>query len=248
MSGMRCGAAAPSPPVTSITPMIAPLAGSCTGAAVQLHGCTARAKCSAPSTCRAWSRASALPGALVPTARSDQSMPARKPISSARPRSARSPSTHSRRPAASPTATMNPDSSASSSSSRLTTGSTLPMGCVASTSRSSSSPSDGRSGMPSGSTVSRCARSQESSTTGRTAETREKRSRNSGSTAPSDAPSSTNRSCARSISRRRSSADSPRRRAFQPFVIPTPSSRPRMPRAYPTGAPRRRSYAPCPLR
>jgi uncharacterized membrane protein len=41
-SGRMWGDAAVSPPVTSMTPMMAPLAGSCTGAAVQLHWCTAR--------------------------------------------------------------------------------------------------------------------------------------------------------------------------------------------------------------
>ena len=37
-----CGATAWSVPVMSITPRIAPVDGSCTGAAVQLHGCTMR--------------------------------------------------------------------------------------------------------------------------------------------------------------------------------------------------------------
>ena len=102
--------------------MRAPVAGSCTGTAVQLHGWTIREKCSVPRICSSASRASAVPGALVPAPRSLQSAPGTKFIVSALRQALRSPSTQSSVPSAAVTATTTPASVASSTSRRRMTG------------------------------------------------------------------------------------------------------------------------------
>ena len=60
------------------------MSGSWIGASEQLHGVTNRARCSGPGNCTGWSRAKAVPGALVPTTLSLQSAPGRKCMASAR--------------------------------------------------------------------------------------------------------------------------------------------------------------------
>ncbi len=78
-----CGVATSAPPVRSSTPSTAPVSGSWIGAAEQLHGVTCRARCSGPKICTGRSRASAVPGALVPALTSLQSAPGTKCIASA---------------------------------------------------------------------------------------------------------------------------------------------------------------------
>ncbi len=98
------------PPVRSMLPIGRPVTGSCTGTAVHVHGRTSREKCSCPSICTSRSRASAVPGALVPAPCSLQS---RRERSSSRPPCGSlgvPPSTHSMVPSAAVTATTTPRS------------------------------------------------------------------------------------------------------------------------------------------
>ncbi|MDI2022919.1 hypothetical protein PJL18_03462 [Paenarthrobacter nicotinovorans] len=133
-----CGATAVSVPVMSTTPSTAPESGSWKGTAVQLQGWTERLKCSAPEIWMLRSRASAVPGALVPTEASDQSAPATNIMPSARRCITGSPSTHKSRPTSSPTATRSPLSWLGWTSSFLITGMMVAKGCCRRYSSSSS--------------------------------------------------------------------------------------------------------------
>ena len=160
-----CAEDTSSPPVRSIAPINVPVTGSCTGTAVQLHGCTRREKCSVPRICTSASSARAVPGALVPAPRSLQSAPGTKFIASARRHAAASPSTQSKVPSAALIATMTPLDRASSTSSRRMTGSAEAKGCSA---RMRATPSAERWAAPrSGSTPRARLRCQLSTTTRR---------------------------------------------------------------------------------
>ena len=108
----------------------------------------------------------------VPTASSDQFAPATKPMSPVSARMLRSPSTHRRRPAASPTATTTPESSRSPGTSSPRIMSMTPAsGCAR---RYSSSSADARSSGGRSSAPTRLAseRRHESRTSGRTSSRR----------------------------------------------------------------------------
>ncbi|MFC5122229.1 hypothetical protein ACFPRL_01835 [Pseudoclavibacter helvolus] len=124
MRARECGPTARSSPVKSMAPTATPEIGSRIGTAVQLRSCTAGAKCSAPAICTPRPEASAVPGALVPTAASDQSAPATKSMCSARRSVALSPRTQRSRPCSLVMATMSPVSLAGSTSRRSRTGRT----------------------------------------------------------------------------------------------------------------------------
>ena len=99
--GARCGRSTE----RSITPRIAPDAGSRTGAAAHVQPCRSRLKCSAEKICTACSSASAVPTAFVPTAASLQSAPGLKCGPSAASSIRGCPSIHSSVPSASLIAT-----------------------------------------------------------------------------------------------------------------------------------------------
>ncbi len=118
------GATASSPPVRSTTPITSPVPGAWMGTAEQLQEWAISLKCSAPETCTPPPVARAVPGAEVPTVRSDQSAPGTKAMDSACRSTWLSPLTQSRRPVWSPMARINPVSRAGSSRSLSKTGST----------------------------------------------------------------------------------------------------------------------------
>ena len=154
----------------SMTPRIAPVSGSWIGTAVQLHGCASWLKCSPRWIWMPWSRASAVPGALVPTRRSDQSDPSTNSIPSAFRRTTRSPSIQSRRPSSSPMATIRPEAKACRISRLCTTGRTAASGCRSRSSRSSSALSSRSGAGFDGSRRRVSDRSQDSCTSRRTPE------------------------------------------------------------------------------
>ncbi|SKV03058.1 Uncharacterised protein [Mycobacteroides abscessus subsp. abscessus] len=111
-SARVCGEAMSTPPVRSRLPSGVPDSGSCIGTAVHDQGRTSLQKCSLPRICTSRSSASAVPGALVPTARSLQSAPGTKFIAAALRPAPESPSTQSSAPSAAVTPTSAPESAA----------------------------------------------------------------------------------------------------------------------------------------
>jgi hypothetical protein len=81
-------------PLTSTAPRTAPVSGSCTGAATQVHEWYVRTRCSAEWICTGASTASVVPIALVPMAASLQLVPGNRPTRSAGPSSSTAPSRH----------------------------------------------------------------------------------------------------------------------------------------------------------
>jgi hypothetical protein len=79
-------------PVMSTSPTGSEDPGAFTGAAAQLHGCSAETKCSEANTSIGLPAASAVPGPFVPADASAQQAPGQKPISARRVAIRRSPS------------------------------------------------------------------------------------------------------------------------------------------------------------
>jgi hypothetical protein len=154
-------------PLTSTAPRVAPVSGSCTGAATQVHEWYVRTRCSAEWICTGASTASVVPIALVPMAASLQLVPGNRPTRSAGPSSSTAPSRQRTWPAASVTSTRCTASSAMPTRLSRIRGMTAPSGWAARMSRSSSGACTTGGVRRSGSTRAARLRSQEADTTGR---------------------------------------------------------------------------------
>ena len=166
-SATIAGCAVCSGPVTSIAPTIAPLSGSCTGAAAQVHAWTARTRCSAEWIDTGASTASAVPIAFVPMASSDQVVPGASPTASALDRRLAAPSRHRTVPSASVTTMMCTASSAMLTSVLRSIGSTALSGWAARTTSRSPAPYVTGASWRSGSTRAAKLRRHDSDTTDR---------------------------------------------------------------------------------
>ncbi len=188
------GWARPSPPVMSTAPSTRPVRGSRTGAAAQVQEWTRRLKCSAPKTWTGSPTTTAVPGALVPITDSDQRAPGTKPSRSARRSVADSPSTQSRLPRASHTASRCEPCAANAPTRSRNSGITRASGCCARYDRRSASARSTR-GVHSGLTRARAQRRQDLAITARTG--------------ASTRPSRVNEVCARRRTRVRSAGSAP---------------------------------------
>ena len=152
------------------------------GRAEHVQGCTTSQKCSAAVICTGRIRAMAVPGALVPAARSSHAAPSTKFMCSARRRNTGCPSTQSSRALASPTAIRCRASVAIRPSNSRNSGSSSTSGLRSRWLRSSAPSSCSGATVRPGSTPPSRHRRQESATTVRT---------------PAASPECTKRSCAR---------------------------------------------------
>ena len=165
---MVCGTTMSPPPVMSRTPSSDWVVGSWIGVAAQLQRWTDRRKCSAPMMLAGWSRARAMPGALVPASRSSQLLPSTKPMDSARRSMLGVPHTHSSCPAASETAITASQSRAACPRTSSRRGKTWARGWASRWSRRASSISVMGASTRSASTPAAAERTHESATWART--------------------------------------------------------------------------------
>ena len=154
-------------PLTSTMPSSSPVRGSCSGSAVQYHGCWSASKCSAENSCTGLASASAVPIAFVPTRSSVHSAPSANPSPSARVRTRAAPSRHRMIPSASVTTIRNCDASATEVMICRSSSTTSEIGEARRRASTCSVGSGSRGLRPSGSSPARSTRDQDRATSGR---------------------------------------------------------------------------------